>query len=293
MKPPQLEYLEEVHGRTHLTESDRRKYFNLKLGYEGERKVYNYLNQFKQGVCIWDVRLDICGEVQYDFFVIVNGKIFVLEIKNFYGNYTFKEGNLKSESGFVWRDVFSQSSNGRDKFEAFCLEHKIHYKIINEVIFVNDTFNVINEVNDIKFYNMSTIESLAKYMCSFEITEEDVAIGELIVNHHIERSKNEQNNYYPYENMTRGLKCPECHRFLKVERSAKKKVKCTCGHIMNKSDAILEAFRKIEMLKRDSVSASEIGEWIDVSSTRIRKVLNDNCYKIGENKGRRYKSKSR
>lgn len=194
---------------------------------------------------------------------------------------------------FVWRDVFSQSSNGRDKFEAFCLEHKIHYKIKNEVIFVNDTFNVINEVKDIKFYNMSTIESLAKYMCSFEITEEDVAIGELIVNHHIERSKNEQNNYYPYENMTRGLKCPECHRFLKVERSAKKKVKCTCGHIMNKSDAILEAFRKIEMLKRDSVSASEIGEWIDVSSTRIRKVLNDNCYKIGENKGRRYKSKSR
>lgn len=108
VKPPQLEYLEEVHGRTHLTESDRRKYFNLKLGYEGERKVYNYLNQFKQGVCIWDVRLDICGEVQYDFFVIVNGKIFVLEIKNFYGNYTFKKGNLKSESGFrLARCIFS------------------------------------------------------------------------------------------------------------------------------------------------------------------------------------------
>ncbi|WP_414049488.1 nuclease-related domain-containing protein [Macrococcus animalis] len=119
-KLPQLVYLEEVHGRTHMTETDRRKYYNLKIGYEGEKKVYDYLNQFKQGVCIWDVRLDISGEIQYDFFVIVNGIIFVLEIKNYYGNYTYKDGNLKSESGFVSRDVFSHSSNERDKFEAFC-----------------------------------------------------------------------------------------------------------------------------------------------------------------------------
>jgi len=192
VKPPQLEYLEEVHGRIHMPESDRRKYFNLKLGFEGEKKVYNFLNQFKQGVCIWDIRLDIYGEIQFDFFVIVNGIIFILEIKNFYGNYTYKDGNLKSESGYVCRDVFSQASNERDKFEAFCYEQNIHYKIINEVVFVNDTFKVINDVKDIKFNNMSAIENLAKYMCSFNITDEDIAIGELLVKHHIEQSKNEQ-----------------------------------------------------------------------------------------------------
>lgn len=290
VKPPQLEYLEEVHGRTHMTEMDRRKYFNLKLGFEGEKKVFNFLNQFDNGVCIWDVRLDICGEVQYDFFVIVNGIIFILEIKNFYGNYTYKEGNLKSESGFVCRDVFSQASNERDKFEAFCYEQNIRYKIVNEVVFVNNTFKVINDVNDIKFKNMSAIEKLAKYMCNFEIKDEDIAIGELIVKHHIENSKNEQKHFYPYDKMTRGLKCPECFRFLKVERSAKKKVKCRCGHIMDKSEAILEAFRKIEMLKRDSVSAIEVGEWIDCNPSGIRKLLGENFIKIGTNKNRKYKT---
>ncbi|WP_414043314.1 nuclease-related domain-containing protein [Macrococcus sp. EM39E] len=292
-KPPQLVYLEEVHGRTHMTETDRRKYYNLKIGYEGEKKVYDYLNQFKQGVCIWDVRLDISGEIQYDFFVIVNGIIFVLEIKNYYGNYTYKDGNLKSESGFVSRDVFSQSSNERDKFEAFCFEHNIHFKIVNEVVFVNENFKVINNVEGIKFHNMIAIENLAKYMCSFEITDEDIAIAELIIKHHIEKSKNEQKDYYPYDKMTRGLKCPECHRFLKVERSAKRQIVCSCGHKMSKTEAICEAFEKIEMLKRDSVTATEVCEWVDISTTRIRKVLNEYCYKIGENKGRKYKSKDK
>ncbi|QYA43443.1 NERD domain-containing protein [Macrococcoides bohemicum] len=290
VKPQQLEYLEEVHGRIHMPESDRRKYFNLKLGFEGEKKVYDFLNQFKQGVCIWDVRLDIYGEIQFDFFVIVNGIIFILEIKNFYGNYTYKDGNLKSESGYVCRDVFSQASNERDKFEAFCYEQNIHYKIINEVVFVNDTFKVINDVKDFKFNNMSAIENLAKYMCSFNITDEDIAIGELIVKHHIEQSKNEQKYFYPYDKMTRGLKCPECHRFLEVNRTVKKKVKCRCGHVMAKSEAIIESFRKIEMLKRDSVSVSEVGEWVDCNPSGIRKLLGENFIKIGTNKNRKYKT---
>ena len=197
---------------------------------------------------------------------------------------------MKSESGYVCRDVFSQASNERDKFEAFCYEQNIHYKIINEVVFVNETFKVINDVKDIKFNNMSAIENLAKYMCSFNITNEDIAIGELIVKHHIEQSKNEQKYFYPYDKMTRGLKCPECHRFLEVNRTVKKKVKCRCGHVMAKSEAILESFRKIEMLKRDSVSVSEVGEWVDCNPSGIRKLLGENFIKIGTNKNRKYKT---
>ncbi|WP_414053895.1 nuclease-related domain-containing protein [Macrococcus equi] len=291
VKPPQLIYLEEVHGRTHMTEMDRRKYFNLKLGYDGEKKVFDYLNQFKQGVCIWDIRLDISGEIQYDFIVITNGHIIILEIKNWFGNYTYHEGNLKSPSGYVNRDVFSQASNERDKLEVFCYENNIHYKIVNEVVFVNETFQIINEVTDYEIHGMEYIEKVARYMNQFEITKEDLAIGECIIKHHLEKSKNEVNHLYPYHLMRRGLKCPECRRFLKIERSAKKKINCNCGHVMDKAEAIREAFRNIEMLKRDCVTASDVGEWIDISSTRIRKVLNDYCIKIGSNKGRKYKSR--
>lgn len=291
VKPPHLVYLDEVQGRTHMIETDRKKYMNLKLGYEGEKKVYDYLNQFENGVCIWDIRLDLSGEIQYDFFIIVNGHIIILEVKNWFGNYTYRDGNLKSQSGFVNRNVFSQASNERDKFEAFCYENNIHYKIVNQVVFVNETFQVINEVDDLEINGMETVEKIAQYMNRFEITEEDIAVGEFIVKHHLEKSKNEDNHKYPYQIMRRGLKCPVCRKFLKVERSAKKKIKCKCGHVMDKSEAIRESFRNIEMLKRDCVTASEVGEWLDISSTRIRKVLNEYCIKIGTNKGRKYKSK--
>ncbi|MGV2874347.1 nuclease-related domain-containing protein [Macrococcus capreoli] len=289
-KPPQLVYLEEVHGRMHMTESDRRKYYNLKVGYEGEKKIYDYLKPFHHGVCIWDIRLNISGEIQYDFIIIVNGVIFVLEIKNYYGNYTYKDGNLKSESGFVSRDVFSQASNERDKFESFCYEHNIHYKIVNEVIFVNDHFKVLNEVDHVKFHSMQAIEQLAEYMCGYEITDEDIAIGKMIVNHHIEKSKNEQTHYYPYEKMKRGLKCPVCKRFLKVERNAKRLIKCTCGHKMSKTEAICEAFEKIEMLKRDAVTVADVCEWVDCNPSGIRKVLGERYKKIGRLKDRKYRS---
>ncbi|MCE4957241.1 nuclease-related domain-containing protein [Macrococcoides caseolyticum] len=290
MKPIELMYLEEVHGRTQMLESDRRKYYNLKIGYAGEKKVYDYLNQFNAGVCIWDIRLDIRGEIQYDFFVIVNGTIFILEIKNYYGNYTYKDGNLISESGFVSRDVFSQASNARDKFEAFCYEHSIQYKIVNEVIFVNDDFKVMNEVDSVKFHSMYAIEQLARYMCNYETTHEDREIGQLIVNHHIEKSKNEQINYYPYDVMKRGLKCPECQRFIKIERSAKRQIVCCCGHKMSKSEAICEAFKKIELLKRDYVTASEVREWVDCNPSGIRKILGEKYKKIGSYKNRKYRS---
>ncbi|WP_414048006.1 nuclease-related domain-containing protein [Macrococcus equi] len=290
-KSLQLVYLEELHGRILLTEMDRRKYFNLNLGYEGEEKVYEYLNNNCKGVCIWDIRLDLSGEIQYDFLIIINGYIFILEIKNWYGHYTYSDGNFKSQSGFVNREVFSQAANARDKLEVFCYEQNINHKIINEVVFVNDTFKVINNVPDIKINSMELIKELTKFINQFDVSEEDILLGKLLIRYHINKSKNEQFNYYPYEKMKRGLKCPKCRRFLKHERNAKKNIRCECGYKMKKSEAIIEAFSKIEMLKREAVSASEVGEWLDISGARIRKVLSNHCITVGMNKNRKYKSK--
>ncbi|MGV2875489.1 nuclease-related domain-containing protein [Macrococcus capreoli] len=103
-----INYLLTAEFRTTLDHNDYRNLQQYKRGLQGERKFYNLIKDIKGIVCLWDLVLNINGEVQYDFLIISNKRIIHIDIKNYSGIYHYQDGNFQNESGYVHQGLISQ-----------------------------------------------------------------------------------------------------------------------------------------------------------------------------------------
>ncbi|OEH85586.1 hypothetical protein BHU72_01950 [Desulfuribacillus stibiiarsenatis] len=124
---------------------------NLRAGIEGEGRVYNELkNSFIPFIGLHDVRLEYKGcAAQFDFIVITNKFICVLESKKLYGNIIInKDGDfirmIKQKNGATFREgIYSpitQNERHSSLFREMLLDNEIikHTPVKSLVVFAND-----------------------------------------------------------------------------------------------------------------------------------------------------------
>lgn len=286
-KSPYESYLVDVVDRIKLDDIDEAKKFTFYNGYIGEKQFYEEIKSCG-GIKAWNIRLNLSGEVQYDFFIIHEGYLIHIDVKNFSGRYTYRDNNFISESNYVIKDPISQLNSTHFKLKVFCEKHNLNYIVKSYVLFINETFTVsgFNGHSSILFRN-----DLQRIKASLvtEPNQADIKAMELIVSYHLNKSKNEQRiHYYPFEQLKPGLKCPSCFSFLKKFESFERKIECSCGHKVSKKEAVHLGFETVRRLKNDAVKSSEIAAYTGVSESTIKQIMRNEYEYTGSTCGRKY-----
>ncbi|WP_313466736.1 nuclease-related domain-containing protein, partial [Carnobacterium sp.] len=114
-KPLLLQMLESLNYRTVLSASEKRDYYNQLKGYKGEVEFDSYLEKVQFDCLILnDLLLKEQGKmVQIDSLVLVGDTIYLYEVKNYSGNYDYKDDALHAQSGFVVTDPLTQIHNSQ------------------------------------------------------------------------------------------------------------------------------------------------------------------------------------
>lgn len=281
-----VKYLFEVKGRITLDDFDEAQFKRLYSGYLGEKQFYERIKNCG-GTKLWDLRLDYQGEVQYDFLIIQDDYLFHFDIKNFSGHYAFINNNFVSEQNYVIKDPISQFNGAHIKLKQFCMKHNLDYKILSYVVFINPDFVVtgFNGHSHILFHK--DVDRIVNALVK-PPNDADIRALTTLANFHKKDSKNERILYYPFQDMKKGIKCPDCHEFIRKFQNQERRIICNCGRRISKQEAVHIAFDTIALLKNSHVKTSEIMDFTGIGKSTIKKVMRKNYASIGKTCGKAY-----
>lgn len=99
-KPKELLITRHLNTRMNLNEKEEKNYLTMKKGYEGERKFDKLLESISDDCTILnDLLLENSNSLfQIDSLLIHEGTIFIINIKNFEGDYF-----IMVKSGLAWQ----------------------------------------------------------------------------------------------------------------------------------------------------------------------------------------------
>ncbi|WP_026858666.1 nuclease-related domain-containing protein [Jeotgalicoccus psychrophilus] len=199
------------------------------LSAEDARKLKIYENGFL-GECLYDKLFDETGHdnlyifrdvylasgksgAQYDSIIIANDVIAVNEIKNYSGEYYYKNGRFIKNNEVVPDNPFTQVDRAVGKLYRIFRNAKITVDIKGKVIFPNDDFKLYSEDNSI-WKNIVIRMDLKKYFRQFKEsynTEKAEGLVSLIREHITENPY--FNGSSNAERVSTGLYCGNCGGF--------------------------------------------------------------------------------
>src|SRR4051812_33780847 len=106
----ELKILRSLNARMDLTEKDKKHYYKLKKGYEGE-VMFDLLTEKlpEERLILNDLLLETNNtKFQIDTAMIVQEKIHLFEVKNFEADYEYDSGKFQTISGKEYSNPFDQ-----------------------------------------------------------------------------------------------------------------------------------------------------------------------------------------
>ena len=228
----------------------------MDLNFEDARNFKIYETGFS-GECLYDNLFDEAGHdnlfifrdvylaagksgAQYDSIIIADDAITVNEIKNYSGEYYYKDGRLVKNNEVVPDNPFTQVDRAVGKLYRILRENRVSAEIKGKVVFPNDDFRLYSEDNSI-WKNVVIRMDLKKYFRQFQDsynTEQADRIITLIRKHV---------TLNPYFNgssdvgkIRQGLYCGECGSF-ELDKG-RFQLTCTkCGTIESNETHLLRA----------------------------------------------------
>src|SRR5690625_548825 len=129
----ELQALHYLHGRQKLSSSSQRMYEVLDKGYAGEKKFNHILNELLSSDCIvlFDLLLESNGtSFQIDCSLIFQETFYLIEIKNFEGDFYIKEENWYSiTTRNEIRNPILQLERSEFLLRHFLQRNKINYPV--------------------------------------------------------------------------------------------------------------------------------------------------------------------
>lgn len=293
-KPQELLILELLNQRMKLGKSDLQHYLSLRKGYEGEIYFDSFTEKLSCDCLILnDLLLEVNSTVfQIDSLIIMQGKIHFFEVKTFSGDYYFEAGQLFKRPKFEVTNPLHQMSRSKSLLRQLLLNLGYHLEIHASVVFTSDDFYLYQAPLDkpIIFPNqiqrhIDTLNSITT-----KLTEKYKKLADQLLALNITDSPFKQIPVYSYEQLQKGIICSKCQSFqLHVGRYY-----CVCSSCGNREtvvDTVLRSIRDLQYLfPEKTITTNLIHDWCQsVPKRRVRSILQDQFYRIGEHRWTYYK----
>lgn len=294
VKSKSITILESLSRRIQFSQSDYWKYHNQKKGFEGEQLLDTMLEKLECDCLILnDLELPYnSSSFQIDSLIITAFKIYLLEVKNYEGEFFMEGKELYQKPNYLRSNPELFLERKQDYLTRVLQAKGCSYPIESKVIYIHNEFTLLQAPlvssiilpTQIPAYlrNVSTISS--------KLTSTHRNLANTLLEMHLEDNGKRNIPVFTYDDLQKGVLCPQCGS--PAIHIKQRSCKCAnCGYLATKSLVIMQCIEEFKLLfPEKKVTTVSIYDWCAEMFTKksIQTVLIQNYKTIGGTKGAHY-----
>jgi hypothetical protein len=276
----ELIILRSLNARMELPEEDKKNYYSLKKGYEGE-VMFDLLTEQLQSDCY--ILNDLLLKVNNNKFqidtLIIKDTLHLFDVKNFEDDYYYENGEFYSKHGTkISTNPLDQLKRCDSLFRQLLQKHGFRIPLESNVVFINPNFTLYQAPKNEPLIFPTQINSLIKKLntTTRNLTGKHKQLAELLNSLHFVESPYPRLVHYEYGQQRKGFICCLCQSF-SVCVDHKMLVCNDCGHHETVDAAVVRSVEELKLLFPDrKITTSAVMEWCGgvLSDNIIRRILN-------------------
>lgn len=291
IRPENVHYYSALKNRSHMTAEQQDDYITQFYGYIGEMQFLDLLREMN-GVVLWDLSLyhQYLKRAQFDIIVLFERRLIHYDVKNYKGNFQLEGSQLQEQYGKKYKQPDDQLFRAEEIIGKILKEHHIPYEVESYVVFINQDFHLSGESKQHWLMTGQLTRHLKQYMSVNHHIEENIKVGEFLISQHNPKKNVNLPVRTAFDNVRRGVKCPECLQLQAITYDKKKYHRCTaCGETLPIHLLLRHNLQELYYLKGGAITLKEALEWCDQPPrTSVHRVLKKYFVKSGHTKGATY-----
>lgn len=279
--PPLLLIYETLLQRKESSPKERQQYEQLLKGFIGEKKLRNILSSTDAGGIfpIFDLLLEINDtEFQIDCLLLTTDTIYLLEIKNFSGDYYLDNGSIFSmhTKRQIPNPLF-QLERTSLLFNQLLEQLRVTMKVVPYIVFINNQFHLYGSSPKLPMIFPSQIARFLQRIISNSSMPSE-RIRRLALT--LEKKRKGKSNHerlpdYRISELKKGIFCSHCNE--ELERAGKQRFRCkNCLIDYGIADVLLKAVAQYHLLfPEQNITTKNITDWcgLKLSENTVRRFL--------------------
>lgn len=275
--PAELVILRILNYRTVLSEKEKLQLSNKEKGYAGELK-FDSLVRDLDTLVINDLLLDVGDTVfQIDTLIIYTERIYLIDVKNFEGEYCYDNGIFKTITGSEKKDPMLQLNRCHSALRQLLQKYRYKLPVEASLVFINPEFTLFQPSQNPQITLPSQVNSFIKklYKTPAKLSDKHHKLADTLVSLHRTENPYLRLPKYHYDSMEKGMTCGSCHSF-NVSVSITKITYMECGFEERVESAVLRNVEELKILFPDiKITTNLVFEWCKVITPKkkIRRIL--------------------
>lgn len=268
--PLEFHVLNSLRSRINLSQEEKRNYENLRKGYIGELKFYDFLQTKipENNILLNSLRLESNNsEFQLDSVLFHQNGLYLFEVKNFEGDFYIENNNwYVASTGKEINNPLIQLKRSESLMRQLIQQSGYNLTVESYIVFINPEFAlfqasirlpIILRAQLNRFFDKTTANI-------FSPTTNHKRLRDLLISKHIERSPSERLPEYKFSELKKGIRCKMCSGFLDYLHRTKLACK-RCGHEELIDHAVLRSIREFDLLfPTEKITTNVMFEWCAV-----------------------------
>lgn len=265
-EPEKIKILRILDKRMGLPPEEKKRYQNLVRGYEGEVRFDSYTAHLESKFYILKGLLleHNKSKFQIDSLIITDQSLLPCEIKNFTGDYIYKNSDFfNKQSVEKITNPLHQIDRSQTLLRQLLKTQGIYPQISSHVFFVNPSFFLYNAPPDEPIIYPTQIQSFLARLNSrpANLNSHHRQLANYLLQNQINESPYEQLPPYEYNQLRKGPTCGICGSF-SVTILPKKIICQQCGHIENSEQAIVRTVEELKLLFPETrITRNLVEDW--------------------------------
>jgi hypothetical protein len=287
----ELTLLHYLHARRKFTNEEEFNYNNLVKGYEGELKSDIWLKGLTEEWLILNhLLLEYNGSTfQIDTLIIAFEKIYLLDVKTFEGDHSIKDDKWYTPSGKPEKNPLHQLERCETLLQRLLQDLGFNISIESYLIFINPEFHLYTSSNHPAIIFPAQLNRFLKKLNTgpVKLNKKHYQLAEKLNALHIEESPYKRLPLYNYEQLKKGIICPNDKTFFTDDTLICKK----CGCVEDVEAAVLRSVKEFSLLFPDrKITTNNIYDWCGgVKSKKVvRRVLSKYFKLVGHRTSAHY-----
>lgn len=291
----ELEILTLLDERKGLPASEKRYYYNLAKGYEGELAFDHLIEQLHCDCLILNDLLFNVNHTsfQIDTLIVTLGKIYMYEVKNFDGDYYYEADRLFKKPKYEVSNPLHQLVRSESLLRQLLLRNGFNFHIEAFIVFINSAFTLYQAPLNKPIIFPTQVNQHMKNLngITTKLTARETKVADQLLSLHNPNSPYKRIPTYDYYQLEKGMICTICRSIATFIRH-NKCICSKCNHIESTTDAVLRSVEEFKKLFPDkTITTNIIYDWCKIIPEKrtIRRILLKNFKTVGTGRGTSYK----
>lgn len=268
-------------SRKKLTPQENHRYDQLLKGFKGEKKLEKLFHKGNNEKitalfsCLYEHNSQ---EFQIDCTLITSDIIYLLEVKNYSGNYSMRNNSIYYlPTNQEINNPINQLTRTEILFKNMLSEMKINMQVRSFIVFVNRNFVLYNVSEEMPIILPPQIERFFQKTNenAYAPTDQTTRIAERLLHRNKQESTYERRPKYEISECRRGLFCMYCHTVL--NRAGRQTFGCgRCNKKYNVEEVVLYAVAQYHLLfPEKKIRVEKLLDWCgdEISDGYMRRIL--------------------